>query len=219
MTAEERYRGNRIEIGNKYGKAIAELHQVLEAEVDNIEVNDNNVYNTVMNWALPETKRIMKQWGVPLPNEFFEDYALVFKEPYLKLPRHIIHRDANPSNIIFNNGEVSGFVDFEISEKNIRIFDPCYCATGILSEAELVDGRFEKWAELLAGIIQGYDSICSLTKEEKKAIPYVIYSIQMIFIAWLGDNEQYKNLAMNNRNILLWIWENKDKCFSKLQNI
>lgn len=66
------------------------------------------------------------------------------------MPHNIIHRDANPSNILFSNGEVSGFIDFEISEKNIRLFDPCYCATGILSEAEGVEGNFEKWPELLS---------------------------------------------------------------------
>ena len=46
---------------------------------------------------------------------------------------------------------------------------------------------------------------------EKEAILYVIYSIQMIFIAWLLDNETYKNLAMRNREMLIWLWENRDR--------
>ncbi|MBU5675481.1 hypothetical protein KQI88_03510 [Alkaliphilus sp. MSJ-5] len=29
----------------------------------------------------------------------------------------------------------------------------------------------------------------------------------------------YHIFGTYNRNILLWIWENKDKCFSELQNI
>jgi len=216
LTTEQRYLGNRVEIGNKYGKAIGKLHKVLEVQSDNIEVDADNIYETVLDWALPKTKGIMEQWGVPLPNEFFEDYILGFKNLYPKLIQHIIHRDPNPSNIIFNNDEISGFIDFEISEKNIRIFDPCYCATGILSEAEKVDGGFEKWPELLTAIIQGYDNVCNLTKEEKQAIPYVIYSIQMIFIAWLSKYEEYKNLAMNNRRMLVWLWENSDRCFPNL---
>lgn len=71
LTPEERYSGNRIETGEKYGKAIGKLHEVLKAEEDNIEVNDENIYETVMDWALPETRRIMEQWGVPLPEAFF----------------------------------------------------------------------------------------------------------------------------------------------------
>jgi hypothetical protein len=35
----------------------------------------------------------------------------------------------------------------------------------------------------------------------------------MIFIAWLIEHEAYKNCAMQNRKMLLWIWENRDKYF------
>lgn len=212
LTPEERYSDNRVETGEKYGASIGKLHKVLLNQDENIEVNDHNICKTVVEWALPETKCIMEQWGCPLPEEFYNNYLDNFKELYSKLPKQVIHRDPNPSNILFNNGEVSGFVDFEISERNIRIFDPCYCATGILSEAEKVENGFENWLELLHGIIKGYDNICNLTKEEKQAIPYVIYSIQMIFIAYLADKEDQKDVAMFNRKMLLWIWDNKDKC-------
>lgn len=217
LTTEERYNGNRIEVGRTYGEAIGKLHKVLEIEGDIAEVSAKNIYQTVVDWALPETKRIMEQWGVPLPNHFYEDYALEFGKLYPNLRQQIIHRDPNPSNIIFNdNKEVSGFIDFEISEKNVRIFDPCYCATGILSEADKVDEGLNKWAESLSGIIQGYDEIANLTEDERKAIPYVIYSIQMIFIAWASPHEKYRDLAMNNRNILISIWENRDEIFSRI---
>ncbi|MCM1989388.1 helix-turn-helix domain-containing protein [Oceanirhabdus seepicola] len=213
LLPEERYNDNRVETAKKYGEAIGKLHKVLLKQEDNIEVNDYDMYKTVVEWALPETKKIMEQWGCPLPEEFYNYYLENFEELCSKLPKQIIHRDANPSNILFSNGEVSGFVDFEISRRYVRIFDPCYCATGILSEAEKVEEGFEKWPDILDGIIKGYDNICNLTKEEKKAIPYVIFSIQMIFIAWLADKENQKDVAMINRKMLLWIWENKDKCF------
>lgn len=216
LTPEERYAGNRIEIGKKYGEAIGNLHKILKKQDKNLEVNDNNLLKTVLGWALPQTKITMEQWGCPLPDRFYEDFTENFSKLYNELPRHIIHRDPNPSNIMFHNDEVSGFIDFEISERNVRIFDPCYCATGILAEATTIADRFEKWDEILKGIITGYDSICKLTEAEKLAIPYVIYSIQMIFIAWLDGKEELKNLAMQNRKMLIWIWENKDKCFESL---
>ena len=50
---------------------------------------------------------------------------------YPKLPRQIIHRDPNPGNIIC--AEVQwGFIDFELAERNVRIYDPCYAATADL---------------------------------------------------------------------------------------
>ncbi len=216
LTPEERYAENRIEIGKKYGEAIGNLHKILKKQDKNLEVNDNNLLKTVLGWALPQTKITMEQWGCPLPDRFYEDFTENFSKLYNELPRHIIHRDPNPSNIMFHNDEVSGFIDFEISERNVRIFDPCYCATGILAEATTIADRFEKWDEILKGIITGYDNICKLTEAEKLAIPYVIYSIQMIFIAWLDGKEELKNLAMQNRKMLIWIWENKDKCFESL---
>lgn len=215
LTPEQRYAGDKFELGKKYGGAIGNLHKILKKQDNNLEVNDNNILETVLEWALPKTKITMEQWNCPLPNEFYIDFTENFSKIYDELPRHIIHRDANPSNIIFFNDEVSGFIDFEISERNLRIFDPCYCATGILSEATNIDDGFEKWNEILKGIISGYDSICKLTEAERLAIPYVIYSIQMIFIAWLNQQEEYKDLALRNREMLVWIWKNKDKCFRK----
>lgn len=216
LSPEARYNENRILIGEKYGEAIGNLHKILEEQGNNIDVNDNNLLRTVLDWALPKTKITMEQWGCPLPDEFYENYKENFTKLHDDLPRHIIHRDPNPSNIIFSDGEVSGFIDFEISERNVRIFDPCYCATGILAEADEVEVGYDKWHEILKAIIKGYDKVVRLTEAEKIAIPYVVYSIQMIFIAWLLDNKSYKNLAMRNREMLVWIWDNRDKCFGRL---
>lgn len=211
LTPEERYSGDRKIVGEKYGEAIGKLHKILKHQDNGLDVNDNNLYNTVVNWAMPETKRIMEQWNCPLPDEFYAEYMLNFGKLYNKLPRHIIHRDPNPTNIMFIGNEVSGFIDFDISERNVRIFDPCYCATGILSEAGKIPGGYEKWPELLRGIIEGYDNICPLSHEEKQAILYVIYSIQMIFIAWLNGRDENKSMAMENRKMLVWIWENAER--------
>lgn len=214
LSPEERYYENRVQIAEKYGEAIGKLHKILEKHDNHIEVNDSNLLNTVLDWALPKTKKVMEQWGCPLPDEFYEDYVEEFTKLYDHLPRHIIHRDANPSNIIFYNGEVSGFIDFAISHRNVRIFDPCYCATGILAEASGIEGDYDKWGEILRGIINGYDKVIKLTEEEKTAIPYVIYSIQMIFIAWLlTEDKANKNLAVRNREMLQNIYQmmkNKD---------
>ncbi len=211
LTPEERYSYDRELTGEKYGIAVGKLHKVLKSQEDNLEVNDTNLYDVVTKWAMPETKRIMEQWNCPLPEEFYNEYTANFGKLYGKLPKQIIHRNPNPTNVIFNGNDVSGFIDFDISEKNVRIFDPCYCATGILSEAAEITGGYEKWPEILKGVIKGYDRTCSLTTEEKQALIYVIYSIQMIFIAYLNGHDDEKAAAMENRKMLVWIWENADK--------
>lgn len=68
-----------------------------------------------------------------------------------------------------------------------------------------------KWPEIVACIIAGCDSISTLTEEEKKSIPYVIYSIQMIFIAYCSGREKESALAEVNSKMLLWIYENRHR--------
>ncbi|MEG0772618.1 hypothetical protein [Clostridium sp.] len=101
-----------------------------------------------------------------------------------------------------------GFIDFNISERYVRIFDPCYCATYILSVAgNIIDG-YEKWPEILKGILKGYDAVCLLSEVEESSILNETYSIQMIFIAWLNGSDEEKEIAMENRRMLIWIWKN-----------
>lgn len=206
LSNEELYKDNRFDTGRRYGEAIGKLHKILNEQVDNLIIDDTNLIKIALKWALPETKKIMEQWDCSLPEEFYDNYTQNLSKYYHQLPRQIIHRDLNPSNILFKDGEVTGFIDFDISERNIRIFDICYCATGILSETENYEESFEQWIEIKEGIIKGYDSVIQLTDMEKQSIPYVIYTIQMIFIAWLNGKEEYKELAIKNRNMLLKIY-------------
>jgi Ser/Thr protein kinase RdoA (MazF antagonist)/AraC-like DNA-binding protein len=211
LTPNERYEGNRLEIGRKYGDAIGKLHKALKKYDKDIEVNSSNLYKTCIEWALPETRRLMQQWDCQLSDDFYDSYINEFGKLFENLPTQIIHRDPNPSNILWKDGEVTSFIDFEISERNVRLFDPCYCATGILAESSEITNGYDEWPELLIGIIKGYDEICTLTKEEKLSIPYIIFSIQMIFIAWLDSQTNDKELAEINRNMLTWLWNNRNK--------
>ena len=76
---------------------------------------------------------------------FFTDFAENFGKLYDKLPKQLVHRNPHPGNILFENGEVSGIIGFDLSEINIRLWDPIYCATGIMSETG--EENHEKWAE------------------------------------------------------------------------
>lgn len=116
---------------------------------------------------------------------------------------------------MFEGDEVSGFIDFDLSEINIRLWDVCYFATGILSESS--DEEYEKWPEILAGILRGYDLEAKLTLEEKQAVFYAICSIQMICIAFFESNNIYKELAKTNRQMFKFIIQNKEKIKNMFQ--
>lgn len=209
LSKSDRFGESRREFGKKYGESIARLHRALTVIESEIQPYEQNLYTHVTEWALSEIRKQNIQFNMGLPDTFFEDYITNFCILSDKLPKQLIHRDPNPSNILFEDGEVTGFIDFDLSEHNVRLWDPCYCATGILSEWRGVDDIYEKWHDVLEGIIHGYNNVNPLTTEEKQAIFYVICSISMICTAYFEDTDKYKELAGPSREMLKFIWKNE----------
>jgi len=208
LSKSDRYGDNCAEFGVKYGKSIARLHKALKEVQDEVLPDEVDLFKNVTEWALPNVRLQNAQWSMGLSDEFFTDYIDTFGKLYDKLPKQLIHYDPNPSNILFENGEVSGFIDFDLSEINVRLWDPCYCATGLLVESSA--DAYEKWLDILGGILHGYDSENKLTEEEKQAVFYVICSIQMICVAYFESREEFRELAKVNRKMLMYIVENKE---------
>lgn len=199
------------DFGFKYGQSIARMHNALSAIEKDIQPYEQNLFYHVTEWALPEVQKKNIQWNMGIPDSYFEDYIKNFGRLYEKLPKQLVHRDPNPCNILFEGEEVSGFTDFELSERNVRLWDPCYCATGILSEQRDVKNAYDKFPEILDAVLHGYDSVNPLAAEEKQAVYYVICSIQMICVACFESTNEYKDLAKINREMLLYIIEQKNK--------
>jgi len=209
LPKSDRFGENRVGFGEKYGRSIARLHKALKTIQKNVLPDEVNLYQSVIDWALPNVRQQNVQWNMELDNIFFEDYIEGFGKLYDKLPKQLIHRDPNPSNILFENGEVSGFIDFDLSEVNVRLWDVCYCATGILSESS--KEVYEKWLDILRGTLHGYDAENKLSTEEKQAVFYVICSIQMICTAFFESRDEFKYLAKTNRRMMQFIIKNKDE--------
>ena len=135
-----------------------------------------------------------------------------FGKLYDKLPKQIIHRDPNPSNIIVSQDE-RGFIDFELSEKNLRIYDPCYAAMAILSESFDVkdQAKLSKWLEIYRNILWGYDSVVKLTNDECIALPYVVMANQFVSTAWFSEQDKYADVLEANKRMTLWIIKHFDE--------
>ena len=178
------------------GENMARLHLALK-QFDDSGYKDTNIYADCLE-ILPEIKDKMD-----LSDSFIYNYTKTFGKLYDALPKQPIHRDLCPANMLFDNGCFSGFVDFDLAEVNLRIFDICYCATAILSEC-FGDTSIEKekWKDIYRKLIEGYETISPLSNEEKQALPYVIYSIQMICIHYFGKMEKYEDLYKTNLKML-----------------
>lgn len=207
LSKRDMFGDNCIRLGEEYGKSIARLHKALKAIQKDILPDEVNIYKNVVDWALPNVRQQNIQWDMGIGDSFFDDYIESFGRLYDKLPKQLIHRDPNPGNILFENDEVSGFIDFDLIEVNVRLWDVCYCATGILAESS--DEAYEKWLDILSGLLHGYNIEGKLTREEKQAVFYVICSIQMICIAYFESHDEFKDIAKTNRRMLQFIIQHK----------
>ena len=188
------------DIAFSIGINLAKLHAVLK-KLDEKNYTKVNLYENVMQSALPKVQEVMH-----LQEGFVRDYISRFGSAQDKLPRQIIHRDVNPSNMLFENGSFKAFVDFELSEINARIFDIGYCCTSILSECfSDLGADKENWFAVCEALVAGYESVSPLSMEEKQALPYMMYSIQMLCIAYFSQFDKYDALAKINIDILNWM--------------
>ena len=116
--------------------------------------------------------------------EEYEKIVSQLEEVYDKLPVQLIHRDVHFGNFLFANGEFSGYIDFDLSQRNIRIFDLCYFLLGLLSEEAKMGITEELWFEFMKNVFIGYQKKQELSEVEKKAIPYVMECIELLFVSY-----------------------------------
>lgn len=184
------------------GKIIGQLNVAL-SKVDVI-TNQANIFKSAKEWAIPVLVDKMD-----LPMSFVKTYEKEFGQKYESLPQQIIHRDPNPGNFILC-GNNWGVLDFDLSERNIRIFDPCYAATAILSEnfeSDNID-KLKQWLTIYKNIMYGYDEVVKLSDDEWKAIPYVVITNQFISTAWFSEQEKYRELYETNKKMVEWMLDN-----------
>lgn len=186
------------------GEIVGQLSVAL-SKVDVI-TNQANIFKSAKEWAIPALVG-----KVDMPKSFVEMYEKEFGEIYESLPQQIIHRDPNPGNIILC-GDNWGVLDFDLSERNIRIFDPCYAATAILSESFEADNtdKLNQWIMIYKNILYGYDEVVKLSDDEWKAIPYVVITNQLISTAWFSEQEKYRELYETNKKMTEWMLHNFD---------
>ena len=191
--------------GRFVGEIIGQLHLAL-AKIDDC-VSEADLLATVKGWALPKASS-----ALGLSDAFCKDYLDTFAGLYPDLPRQIIHRDPNPGNIICADDQW-GFIDFELAERNARIYDPCYAATAVLSET--FGQNDDRWLEIYRDIICGYDSVAHLTEAERRAIPYIILANQFVCVAWFSEQDKYAEIFEINKRMTAWLIEK----FEELKDI
>ena len=170
----------------RMGQTTADLHLAFRKCEERLELWDNSLLGELNGWIKEELKQ--NDWELIEKSEF-EETVKQLEAVYEQLPVQLIHRDVHLGNFLFDGGDFSGYIDFDLSQRNIRIFDLCYFTAGLLAAADGAAISVEEWLGILEEVFRGYESRTLLTREEKLAVPYVMEGIELLFAAYFSGLE------------------------------
>lgn len=111
------------------GKVISELHIGFQKCQKILSCRDNNFYDEITGWVI---NTIKDKEVNSIPQNILNECISELEVIYPKLPRQLIHRDIHLNNMLFENKVLTGYIDFDLSQIDARIFDLCYMAVGFL---------------------------------------------------------------------------------------
>lgn len=199
------------------GEAVANLHIALR-DYNNLKAyHDSNLADGIIDYIIPEISKKGDKFDIDLIETIKEGFVKEFSPSFDRLPKHLIHRDIHPENMLTDGEKITGYIDFDLALKSVRLFDPCYCATSILVGGIDDGGKREKWPEILTQILEGYKKI-GLLEVERHNIMYILYAIQLIFMKF-GLSINDVNSAKCNERVLRWLYANRTSIMLRLKGI
>lgn len=138
-----------------------------------------------------------------------------------KLPRQVIHRDFHLGNLIVNGGAIVGYLDFDISQVNIRVFDIAYLLVGILAELfERTEYR-DKWKTFTQVVVRGYDDESGLSDQEKQSIYKLMIALESLFVAYFSSEDKGNNMKLAHAAdvVVKWLWESVEISYVENRDI
>ena len=177
------------DIAMEMGEIIGKLHLAfLECEKQD-EFWENSLLLELTGWIRESIEGAGWKY---ISQQKFDALVEKLESLYDNLPVQLIHRDVHFGNFLFQEGKFTGYIDFDLSQKNIRIFDLCYFMLGLLSEKEKLGVTEEVWFTVLEDVFTGYQKHIKLSKKEINAVPYVMQSIELLFVAWFASQNDVK---------------------------
>ncbi len=170
----------------KMGETIARLHVFFRECEQKITFWDNSLLDEMEGWI---KQALQENAWEPVSEQEYLSVTAQLRSVYGSLPRQLIHRDVHFGNFLFLNGEFSGYIDFDLSQRNIRIFDLGYFLAGLLTRESGAKLEADEWLRIVCDVISGYESVSKLKREEKAALVPVMESIEILFVAYFIRTE------------------------------
>jgi len=192
-----------------FGQAIGNLHNQFQKINYVNEHRQMDFIGQLQRWAIPTVEKEETIVDAQIILKIWKDIEPGLTSLCEKVPLQLIHRDAHTSNMLFDAGNLTGFLDFEMVTQGLPIFDVCYCGGCIRVSGFGEPEKGNEWLALFQTLLQGYQEYRSLSHEELKSIFETVIGIELIFLAfWLdkGNNE----LVKQTERLLIWLENNKN---------
>ena len=94
------------------------------------------------------------------------------------LPQGVIHADLFPDNVFFTDGLLSGIIDFYFSCNDALVYELAVCLNAWCFDQDTWDFNPEK----ASNMIEGYESVRSLSDAERNAFPVLALGSSLRFL-------------------------------------
>jgi Ser/Thr protein kinase RdoA (MazF antagonist) len=204
----DHYTGGFTQKARRLGRAIGLLHSCL-LETDGVKSpRQLHLVGHLREWAVPTIGKSEGDFDVRPIMAIWEDAQGRLVSLEHKMPAQLIHRDAHPSNMLFDAGVLTGFLDFELAARGLRLFDVCYCGSAILVDGFEDPERAENWPRLFQSLLQGYQEHNPLTASERECVYEMLAAINLIFMAYWLDSGELETAHQDER-LLFWLEQHK----------
>ena len=201
----DHYAPGAVDRARQFGVAIARLHAALRICDPFVSAQDMDLPGDIARF-IPAVRSLWPA-GQPSVDPILAELESELAACFAELPTQLIHRDAHPGNMFFQDGQLSGWLDFEIMLCGPRLFDLCYCSTSLLMNGMDDPAKRQAWFALLSALVEGYESVNPLTSVERRALRVMQISIEVIFIAFF-DSIHYPAGVTQNIDALAWLYAN-----------
>ena len=185
------------------GIEAARLHNALK------NLGNTVVYKSDLIGELKTQLSEIKAGNIYIPCEII-NFCLSFDRVYYLLPKQLIHRDMQFGNMFFENGKLTGFLDFDSSQVNARLFDIAYFGQSILFSNDYNDSKFvTQWVEFFGAFLSAYHSENALCENEIKSIHKMCIILQTGFISYYLYAEEKRGLIPRRVDMMKWIYFNE----------
>ena len=180
------------------GRELARLHIALVDIESKTSCYDSNLLDDWQNHIKPSLNDVSDD----IVQRVDEELCKIFP----KLPRQLIHRDVHVNNVLFDNGRLTGWLDFDIGQRNVRIFDMAYLLSGLLIGNTEKFESIEQWHTIYKNLLHGYCEVNPLSDNEINALPVLMIVIEFLFV-WFWDGQSNAEQRIVARELAEWLYD------------